>query len=407
MGAAADHAMSHRPVSLTALLAELVSHPSVQPEAGAGATLAGEAALAAWVADYLRRLGADVHLHRLAPGRPSVVAAFEPAGPVRATVAFVPHLDTVGAAGMTVPPFALTRRQGRLHGRGACDTKGPMAALLWALRRWTCSRAWSRNRVRWLFVATAGEEQGSLGAQALLTDGFRADFAIALEPTDLKVIYAAKGLLRVWVEVAGRAAHGAKPWLGVNAIDKALPLLAALRDEVGPALRANRHPVLGPATLNVGVIHGGSDINVVPASCRFGLDIRVHPGCPPDQIMEILRTAVKRHVPDARLNIQRRGPSFVTDRSNPWAKRLQTVSQGWAVADWFCDANLFSQYRIPAVAFGPGSIAQAHTRDEYIRSADLAAGERAFYAYLTDPRIDACIARLKPGPSRSIRRRSA
>lgn len=377
--------MARLPTSVTALLAELVARPSTNAEGDSADSTATEVETAKWVATYLRQIGADVEMHWLAPGRPNVVAVFEPIRRAAVTVAFVPHLDTVGVDGMTVPPFTLTRRGSRLCGRGTCDTKGPMAALFWALRRWTRSPACRRNRVRWVVAATSGEEQGGLGAQALLEGGFRVDFAIALEPTGLKVIYAAKGVVRVWIDVSGRAAHGATPALGVNAIYKAIPLLQALRDEVGPALTSHRHRVLGAATLNLGTITGGSELNIVPSRCRLGLDIRIHPTCPLRKILEILQAAITHHLPGARLSIHRVGSPFVSDQANPWAKRLRQVGRGWAIAEWFCDANLFSEYDIPSVAFGPGNIRQAHTCDEFIDEAELAAGERAFFNYLANP----------------------
>jgi acetylornithine deacetylase/succinyl-diaminopimelate desuccinylase-like protein len=262
------------------ILRELVALPSVHPEADPGGSVPGEAAMAAGVADLLRGLGADVTVQPLAPGRPTVVGVFEPARPARATIVFAPHLDTVGVRGMTVPAFKLTERGGRLYGRGACDTKGPTAALLAAFGRWTRSAAARTGAIRWIVAATAGEEQGSLGAQALVKNGFRADFAVALEPTDLRVVHAAKGILRVWIEVPGKAAHGAKPERGVNAVYRALPLLQALRDELGPALAARRHPVLGGCSLNLGIVQGGGEMNLVPALCRLGLDFRVHLGFP-------------------------------------------------------------------------------------------------------------------------------
>src|SRR4030095_3349687 len=122
-----------------------------------------------------------------------------------------------------------------------------------------------------IVAATAGEEQGSLGAQALVKNGFRADFAIALEPTELRVVHAAKGILRVWIEVPGRAAHGATPERGDNAVYRAVPLVEALRDELGPKLTTKRHPVLGGCSLNLGVLQGGGELNLVPARCRIGL----------------------------------------------------------------------------------------------------------------------------------------
>lgn len=366
------------------ILRELVAVPSVHPEADPGGSVPGEAAMADCMTALLRGLGADVERQSLAPGRPTVVGVFEPRRRARATVAFAPHLDTVGVRGMTVPPFALTARAGRLHGRGACDTKGPTAALLAAFGRWTRSVEAREGDIRWIVAATAGEEQGSLGAQALVRKGFRADFAVALEPTDLRVVHAAKGILRLWIEVPGKAAHGARPERGVNAVYRALPLLQALRDELAPALAARRHPVLGGCSLNLGVVQGGGELNLVPALCRLGLDIRWHPGFPAAEIGGLVRAAVRRHAPRARILPHREGSSFVTGRDEPWARRLRRAGRGWAAADWFCDANIFAGAGTPAVAFGPGSIRQAHTKDEYILVRELEAGAAAFGKFMAD-----------------------
>jgi acetylornithine deacetylase/succinyl-diaminopimelate desuccinylase-like protein len=366
------------------ILRELVAFPSVHPEADPGGTVPGEAAVAGWVANFLRGIGADVSTQEdIAPGRPTVIGVFEPARRARATIVFAPHLDTVGVRGMTVPPFKLTARAGRLHARGACDTKGPMAAMLAAVARWAKSPARRASDIRWIVATTAGEEQGSLGAWALVRNGFRADFAVALEPTDLRVVYAAKGVLRVWIEVPGRAAHGSKPERGDNAVYRALPLMQALKDEVGPALKAQRDPVLGGCSLNLGIAQGGGELNLVPAQCRLGLDIRVHPSFSMKQVVPLLRAAIARHAPRARMSIHREGPPFITARTQPWAKELRACARGWATADWFCDANVFASHGTPAVAFGPGSIAQAHTRDEFILARELEAGTAAFGAFMT------------------------
>lgn len=369
--------------SLASLLAEMVAVPSVNPEGDAGGSEPGEARMGAWLAVHLRTLGADVEVQWLAPGRPNVIGVFEPARPAAATVVFAPHLDTVGVAGMTVPPFALTRCADRLHGRGACDTKGPTAALLWALREWTRSGAARRTAVRWVVAATAGEEEGSAGARALLQAGFRADFAVALEPTGLRVVHAAKGILRLWLATSGRAHHGAQPQRGDNAIYRMLPLAVALRDTLAPELAARRHSLLGGASLNLGVMQGGRDINIVPDCCRVGLDIRLHPGVTEREVLARVKALVRTHAPRATVTVHRAGPAFVTERSQPWARALRRAGRGWAKADWFCDANIFAGHGIPAVAFGPGDIAQAHTKDEYIRRRDLEAGAAAFRQFLT------------------------
>lgn len=364
------------------LLREMIALPSVHPEGDAAGTTPGEAAMADWFAARLRRLGADVERQELAPGRPSVVATFEPVGRAAGEVAFVPHLDTVGVAGMTVPPFRLTRRAGRLHGRGACDTKGPTAALLAALHGWVRRPARARGRIRWVVAATAGEEQGSLGAEALARAGFRADFAVALEPTKLRVVHAAKGVVRLWIEARGEAAHGSTPDRGINAVERLLPMAAAVSREIAPALRRSAHPLLGCATVNLGILHGGTELNIVPDACRLGLDIRTHPLWPVPAVLRLIERVRRRRAPATRSVVHRCGEPFVTARTNAWAGSLARAGRGWAVANWFCDANMLAAHGIPAVAFGPGDIAQAHTPDEYIRAEELAAGVRAFAAFL-------------------------
>lgn len=372
------------PRSVRRLLAELVARPSVHPEADAGGTLPGEATLADWLATGLRRLGADVSLRPLAPGRPSVVAVFAPHARPQSTVLLMPHLDTVGVTGMTVPPFQLTRASGdRWHGRGACDTKGPLAALLTALAAPATLIAIARGTTRWILAATAGEEQGSLGARSLLADGLRADFAVALEPTDLQVVHAAKGLLRVWLDIPGRTAHASRPERGVNAIYRSLPLMTAIRDELAPWLAARVHPVLGRGSANLGIVRGGEELNIVPGHCRLGVDLRLHPGVPIAVALARLRALMRRHTRGATLTIHQSGQPFVTSRREPWAVQVRAVGRGWRAADWFCDANVAAEFGIPAVAFGPGSIRQAHTRDEFILGSELEAGVNAFRRLLT------------------------
>ncbi|HUJ44697.1 MAG TPA: M20/M25/M40 family metallo-hydrolase [Opitutaceae bacterium] len=361
----------------------MIALPSVHPEAAAGRSVPGEAAVAAWMADRLRHLGAAVRLHSLAAGRPSVVAILEPAARATATVILMPHLDTVGVDGMSVPPFQLTRGvDGRLHGRGACDTKGPTAALLAALASAAGARAILRGRTRWMVAASAGEEQGSLGAEALFADGLRGDFVVALEPTRLRVVRAAKGLLRVWIEVPGRAAHGAHPERGLNAVYRALPLAESIRVRLAPWLAACRDRLLGRGSVNLGVFRGGAEFNLVPDRCRLGLDIRLPPQLPAAKVVSRLRALIAEHCPSAKLTVHRSAPSFVTPVRNPWAERLRRAGRGWDAVDWFCDANIASAHGIPAVAFGPGDIRQAHTPDEYILGSELEAGEAAFRSFL-------------------------
>jgi acetylornithine deacetylase/succinyl-diaminopimelate desuccinylase-like protein len=364
------------------ILSELVSLPSVHPDAFPGGTKPGEALAGAWMASHLAKLGADVETRQLSPGRPNVVAVFDTVGKARKTVLFAPHLDTVGVLGMTVPPFRLTAKAGRLHGRGACDTKGPTAALLAALDHWSRSKERSRTDVRWVVAATAGEEQGSLGAEFLCKRGLKADFAIALEPTNLRVVTGAKGVLRVKITLTGRAAHGSAPQRGVNAVYGMVPLISEIRGNLSRLLASSEHPVLGRATVNLGSIAGGGELNIVPERCTIGLDIRTHPACTGASVLKMLRAAIRSLARTATMEVVCNRPAFVTDREGEWSRRVRRAAKGWATADWFCDANVFNSHGIPAVAFGPGRIDQAHTKDEFILERDLNMGARSFLGIL-------------------------
>ncbi len=371
------------PESLPVLLTDLISIPSVGPGYDPAGSEPGEARMAAHVAELLRALGAEVAVTEVSSGRPNVVGRFPAQGvdaAVAPMVALVPHLDTVGAGGMTVPPFAATRAEGRIYGRGACDTKGPMAAALWALAEWWRSPAAKDGRVTWVFAATMGEEEMSTGASALCATGFRADFAIALEPTGLEVVHAEKGVLRLWVEARGRAAHASTPERGVNAIYRMGAFLKACEERLGPELARAAHPRLGPVSLNVGLIEGGRALNVVPDVCRVGLDLRTHPELPNAAVLE----RVRAEAAGLDVTVHKDGPAYALERGHPWLEALAAAGRGTAVAPWFSDANVFNAHGIPAVAFGPGGIAQAHTEDEYIVEAELAAGAEALGRFIAE-----------------------
>jgi acetylornithine deacetylase/succinyl-diaminopimelate desuccinylase-like protein len=370
--------MSSFPATLADLLCELIARPSVAPEGDSGGTPPGEQAMADYVATLLRAMGGEVSVTPVEPGRPNVVARFPTPDRKAPVVALVPHLDTVGVDRMTIAPFSPTLLHGRIYGRGACDTKGPMAAALWALRRHLDCRETASARITWTFAATMGEEELSTGATALCRQGFRAGFAIALEPTDLRLVHAEKGVLRLWVEATGRACHGSAPEQGENAIYKLLPFLEACEHQLAPALSRTRHPALGGASLNVGVLTGGRELNVVPDRCRAGLDLRTHPGLTNQDALALVRSAAA----GLTVSVHRDGAPFALAADHPWVQALGTHAAGLATAPWFSDANVFNAHGIPSVAFGPGSIAQAHTADEFIELASLEAGARALEAFM-------------------------
>ena len=373
------------PQNVVELLRDLVAIPSVNPQGNPGTDQTGEQAMGEYVADFLRNLGAEVTLDPIEPDRPNVVASFPPEESPAATaphLVFAPHLDTVSVSGMTIAPFDPVIRDGKLFGRGSTDTKGPMAAALWAIRDWAQSSARSQSRIRWSFLGLMGEEAGNDGAHALANQGFSSDLTLVLEPTQLKVVTAHKGVLWLEAETIGVACHGATPDQGRNAIYAMRRVLEIIEGNVIPALARQAHAKLGGSTLNVGTISGGSKINIVPDGCRIEIDCRVVPGFDVEKFRQQLESDLRAVDPGLVVRLQRYSPPLDTDEALPWVRRLGEVANGFTVAPWFSDASVLSSARCPAVCIGPGSIAQAHTKDEFILLRDLEDGADFFRRWM-------------------------
>jgi acetylornithine deacetylase/succinyl-diaminopimelate desuccinylase-like protein len=275
---------------------------------------------------------------------------------------------------MSIPPFDPAIRDGKLFGRGATDTKGPMAAALWALRDWAQSPARAASSIRWTFLGLMGEEAGNEGARAVARAGLDADLVLVLEPTDLGAVTAHKGVVWLEIDTAGEACHGSTPDRGRNAIYAMRRVLEAIETKLIPELAAQPHAKLGPATVNVGTIAGGSKVNIVPDHCRIELDCRIVPGLTPDDLRARLEKLAGAAAPGSTVRIQRHSAPLDTDDNLPWVRRLTAESRGRTTAPWFSDASVLAQAGCPALCIGPGSIAQAHTRDEFIQLRDLEAG---------------------------------
>ncbi len=361
-------------MTATEIATELVRIPSVNPDGNPGTTETGEAACAEWIAGFLREAGADVELREVLPGRPNVIGRFPSDSPGKPRILFAPHVDTVSISGMTIDPFCGELRDGKLFGRGATDTKGPMATMLWALRE---ASPWlSGLPYEIWFAGLVGEEAGQPGAKALAAqEAF--DFVIAGEPTDLQVVHTHKGSFWLGLRTTGVAVHASKPEQGENAIYKMCEAISCLREEVIPELEKLSDPVLGRPTLSVGTIAGGSKINIVPDTCEANVDMRTIPG----QDTSFVSTLLRRRVPDIEISVSGSTPLF-TDPGHPLIAKLESCGAGLAGAPWFCDAAVFAERGCAAIALGPGSIAQAHTCDEFIQASDLEDGARFFLKFL-------------------------
>ena len=365
------------------LLAELIALPSVNPAFLPPRHLnAGEKNAADFLAATAARAGLEVEFQKVLPGRSNVIARLLPCGKIKQTILLAPHLDTVGAAGTQFIP---QRKNGRLHGRGACDTKGSVAAMLAAL----CELANSKSRpleTEIVFAGLIDEEHAQAGSRALVQNKFKADLAIVGEPTKLQIVTAHKGSL--WLELAtrGRAAHGATPHLGKNAVHEMARIVDVLETDYAAQLKRRKHKLLGHGTVNVGKISGGTQPNIVPESCTISIDRRTLPGETENSVRREITLLLQEEKLSAKISSAKLAPTLPleTDFKLPLVQSFlraanQTKSLG---VDYFCDAAVLSAGGIPSVVFGPGDIAQAHTTDEWISLAELERGKNLLLNFL-------------------------
>ena len=317
------------------------------------------------------------------PGRANLLVRLTPPGKIRHRILLAPHLDTVGGDLATI--FQPRVQAGRLHGRGACDTKGSVAAMLTAV----CELAQSPTRpaaTEIVLAALIDEENGQAGSRALVAGGFQADLAIVGEPTLCRVVTAHKGNLWLRIETRGKAAHGAKPELGVNAIRQMARVVETIEGPYAAALKRRRHPLLGPGTVNVGVIAGGRQPNIVPDQCAIQVDRRTLPGESAPAVRREILAALRRAGLRARLSSAKLAPcvALETDPQLPLVRTfLGCARQPRPLGvDYFCDAAVLAAGGIPSVVFGPGAIAQAHTADEWVALRSLERATRLLVSFL-------------------------
>lgn len=368
-------------MSVTELLQQLVRIPSVNPDNSPGTDQTGEARLAGFLAEWLAQLGAQVELEEILPGRPNLYARWGELDD-RPRILLGPHLDTVGVAGMTVDPFGAEIRDGKIWGRGTCDTKGPMAAMLWGLQQH--AETLEAAPVAIDFIAFMGEESSQWGSRHFAEKHARDyEFAIVGEPTNLNVVHTTKGSIWATLQTDGKAAHSSQPERGENAIMKLARGLALLEKQLIEKLQSFDHPILGPSTLNIGIIRGGNRPNIVPDWAEAEIDIRTTPSLRdaggPLKLVTAMLDGSDLEIVDPHDN-----PPMETDPNHPWIQRILSLrpeSQGVG-APWFSDAAHLSAAGLPSICMGPGSIDQAHTADEFIEIEALEEGAAFFSTFI-------------------------
>jgi len=365
------------------LLQQLVRIPSVNPDHAAGFDLTGENALAIFLSGWLEKIGAEVVLEEVQPGRPNLIARFAPQDG-RPRILLGPHLDTVGVEGMSIDPFGGEIRDGSLLGRGASDTKGPMAAMLWALHENQDILATMPVAVD--FVAFMGEESGQWGSKDFVKrHGAEYLFALVGEPTSMEVVHVTKGSLWATLRAAGKAAHSSLPERGDNAILKLTRALDQLDQHLGAELATFTHPVLGRSTMNIGLIRGGSRPNIVPDLAEAELDIRITPtlAAAGGALISLEKSIVRHDLPVEIVRCHE-NPPMETAADHPVVRLLMEHGAVLAGAPWFSDAAHLSKGGVPSICMGPGSIDQAHTADEFISIEALQQGVGFFIRFIQD-----------------------
>ncbi len=359
----------------TRLLRDLVALPSVNPM---GRDLQGpgvyEHQVTAYLEEFLR--GLDVWWERqpVAPLRDNIVARLELAGS-GPSVMFEAHQDTVPADAMTVEPFGARVVNGRLYGRGACDIKGGMASMLAAFARLARERPAGGARAV-VLACTVDEEHTFLGVQELVRRGPRADMAVVAEPTRLKIVRSHKGVARWQVRTPGRSCHSSMPEQGVNAIYRMGKLLGAIDRYADQLRRSCRDPLLGPPTLSVGRIEGGTSVNTIPDFCRIEVDRRLIPGEDPEAVQghfrDFLEAQAEVDFPFECGPLWINCPALGPELSGGLVARLGAAIDavvGRHVVEavpYGTDASSLAAANVASVVFGPGDIAQAHTCDEWV-----------------------------------------
>lgn len=354
------------------LTATLVAIESVNPRLDESGS--GEAEIAEFVAAWCRAEGLAAHLVDHGDGRQSVVAEYRSSAAGAPTLVLCGHLDTVGLGSMTAP---LTPRidGDRLYGRGSYDMKAGLAAILIACRE----AARQELAVSVVVLAVADEEHGSLGIRETLDHlgpEFHADAAIVTEPTELAIGLAHKGFQWTEIEIVGRAAHGSRPQLGIDAIVKAGPLLVRLA-ALGERLATRTHPLLGPATVHASLITGGQEPSTIPERCTLTIERRTLPGetsadveAEIEEILAACRAADPEFSASARTLLTQ--PAMETDAASAIVTALADAAAAvtGAAADtvglsYWADSAVIAARGIPTVLFGAAGEG-AHADTEWV-----------------------------------------
>lgn len=385
----------------TQLLGDLVALPSVNPaeRSDYDSAVYGEARIVDYVETLLRGRNYPVAFHRapVLPGRENLIVDIG-MGRGKPTVLLETHADTVEGAGMDFAPFRPFVENGRLYGRGSCDAKGQLTAMIAGIEM-ALADAGGDLPVHVRLALVVDEEHRHRGVDRLVDRGLQADIAIVGEPTELQLCTALKGSIRFNVVTHGVAAHSSVPHQGVNAVYLMAKVLRIFEERIVPNVEALRHPLCGKSSACVATVHGGRQINIVPDRCEIGIDRRLNPGEDWSRAYDAIRQEIlyglsadeaKRvtfedpYLIDMALETD---PSADSVAAFAGVLKLHRLPEDAVGLPFGCDAAKIAPLGIPTIVFGPGSIADAHSRDESIAIDDVvraAAVYRDFLLHGTD-----------------------
>lgn len=347
-----------------------------------------ESKIAAWISEYLRRLGLNVKTYRFKNKRDNLIAVLK--GESDKSLLITPHLDTVPAGkNWSRNPFKGEICGDKIYGLGATDCKGNLACALEAIHVLVEQKA--KLKYNLVFAATSDEESGSaLGLIPLLKRGIlKVDAAVVLDADDFEIVITQKGLMHLKVSIQGKKAHGAYPWLGVNAIDIAAKVITDLNAQK-VAYQKNKY--LRQPTISVGTISGGDKVNVVSDWCALELDFRFLPKTSEKKLLENLKRTILRYTTAGKFKIQIQGiqdPYYINPKHKLVTNLTQAMlkqkikprisgSEGATVITFFKEKN------IPAIATGFGTEGCAHIVDEFALISNLYKGANVLTEFLRE-----------------------
>ena len=363
-------------------LCEMIRFNTVNPAYGDGGS---EANILPYLEQFFAHHGIRTFTQEVFPGRHNLIAVLP--GQTTDRIILEAHTDTVSVKGMSIPPFEPSIKDVRVYGRGSVDDKAGLAAMMHALVSLKQEGIVPPCEV-WL-AAVVDEEHTYRGVVKLCED-IQGVASIVAEPTEMRAVIASKGVLRWRIVTKGKAAHSSKPHLGINAIQHMARVLNALEED-NTRLATVAHPLLSPPTVSVGTIHGGVQVNLVPDQCAIEIDRRLMPGESAPAVLAAYDAMVKA-IPG--IDAWCETPPLLEDEAldTPASSDVVRVAQNVLSSlglnpepmgvPFGSDASKISRAGIPTIVFGPGSIDQAHTHDEYVPIDEVLAAEEFYRRFL-------------------------